>query len=126
MLEAFFQTVLYMSFSGGVLALVVLCLKAVFRNRIPAFIWLILWLLVAVRLLLPVKIESNLSLFNLDLLQKVEAFITDSGFEEGSRSNRYDISRYPDAEGFPRLEWYKRSVGQGGWAVSRDKHKVHP
>ncbi len=91
MLEAFFQMVLYMSFSGGVLALVVLCLKAVFRNRIPAYIWLILWLLVAVRLLLPVKIESSLSLFNLDLLQKVEVFITDSGFEEGSRSNRYDI-----------------------------------
>jgi len=89
-LEGIFRTIVYMSFSGGVLALVVLCLKALFQNRIPAFVWVILWLLVAARFLLPIRIESSLSLFNLDLLQRMENFII-YGSEDVNGDNRYGM-----------------------------------
>ena len=60
-IQRLFPTLLKMSLSAGVLVLVVILLRLVFREG-PKWIRCLLWLLVAVRLLCPVLPESRVSL----------------------------------------------------------------
>ncbi len=61
MLEQAFGKLLYMSFAAGWLALAVLALRVLLRKA-PRRVILLLWALVAVRLVCPVSIESPISL----------------------------------------------------------------
>ena len=61
MLESVFHKLLYMSFSAMWLAVAVLALRPLLR-RAPRRVILLLWALVAVRLVCPVSIESTVSL----------------------------------------------------------------
>ena len=61
MMEHFFLHLLNMSLTAGVLVVVVMLLRLVF-HKAPRWIHCLLWALVAVRLVCPFTIESNLSL----------------------------------------------------------------
>ena len=61
MLESVFHKLLYMGFSAGWLAVAVLALRRLLRKA-PRRVILLLWALLAVRLVCPVSIESPLSL----------------------------------------------------------------
>ena len=61
MLEQAFGKLLYMSFAAGWLALAVVALRVLLRKA-PRRVILLLWALVAVRLVCPVSIESPISL----------------------------------------------------------------
>ena len=61
MLEGMFHKLLYMSFSAIWLAVAVLALRVVLRKA-PRRVLVLLWALVAVRLICPVSIESSISL----------------------------------------------------------------
>ena len=60
MLESVFHKLLYMSFSAMWLAVAVLALRVLLR-RAPRRVILLLWALVAVRLVCPVSVESRIS-----------------------------------------------------------------
>ena len=60
-MENIFLKILNMSISASWLILVILLLRLIFR-RLPKWIMVLLWGIVALRLLLPVSLESNLSL----------------------------------------------------------------
>lgn len=60
-----FGTILKMSFQGSILVLLILLIRAVLRDRLPLKAYKILWTLVFLRLVVPVNIESDLSLFNI-------------------------------------------------------------
>ena len=60
-MESIFLKILNMSISASWLILVILLLRLIFR-RLPKWIMVLLWGIVALRLLLPVSLESNLSL----------------------------------------------------------------
>ena len=60
----FFETVLNMSITAGILALAVIVLRF-FMKRVPKKFVCILWALVALRLVCPISISSPLSAYNL-------------------------------------------------------------
>ena len=60
-MENIFLKILNMSISASWLILAILLLRLIFR-RLPKWIMVLLWGIVALRLLLPVSLESNLSL----------------------------------------------------------------
>jgi beta-lactamase regulating signal transducer with metallopeptidase domain len=59
-----FKAVLSVSLSGAVIALFVLALRSAFLGRIHPFAYVILWGILALRLILPFSFESRLSLYN--------------------------------------------------------------
>ena len=64
MLDAVFLKILEMSVMGSVVILITILARFFLRNRSKSFI-MILWAAVALRMLLPVGIESEFSIFNL-------------------------------------------------------------
>jgi len=76
MMESVFLHLLNMSITAGWLVLAVLLLRLVFR-RAPKWIHCLLWVLVAVRLLCPVSIESVLSLIPSAETVPVDNFLYD-------------------------------------------------
>lgn len=59
------MTLLQLSGMGAILILVVLLLRCLAGNRLPPACYLLLWLLTGLRLLLPVRITSPCSVYNL-------------------------------------------------------------
>lgn len=59
------MTLLQMSFSGAVLVLVILCIRTLTVARLPKRTFLILWMLVLLRLLVPFTISSPFSVYTL-------------------------------------------------------------
>jgi beta-lactamase regulating signal transducer with metallopeptidase domain len=64
MVDAVFLKILEMSVMGSVVILITILARFLLRNRSKSFI-MILWAAVALRMLVPVGIESELSIFNL-------------------------------------------------------------
>ena len=73
-MENIFLKILNMSISASWLILVILLLRLIFR-RLPKWIMVLLWGIVALRLLLPVSLESNLSL----IPNKETIWVTEDG-----------------------------------------------
>lgn len=70
------MSLLQMSFSGAVLILVIILVRAVAMNRLPKKTFLFLWGVTLVRLLIPFSIPSPASVYSLvDLSAKEEAFL---------------------------------------------------
>lgn len=59
------MTLLQMSFSGAILILVIIALRAVAVNRLPKKMFLALWGIVVLRLLLPFSVPSMFSVYSL-------------------------------------------------------------
>jgi beta-lactamase regulating signal transducer with metallopeptidase domain/uncharacterized GH25 family protein len=70
-MESFFDWLLRTSWQAAVLALLVLAVQWIFQKRLSASWRHALWLLVLVRLLLPVSPHSALSLFNYTGLERI-------------------------------------------------------
>ncbi len=64
-LDAVFLHIFYSSLMASVLILLVLSIKKVFNHRLGAIFHHVLWILVLIRLLMPVTFESPFSIFNL-------------------------------------------------------------
>lgn len=64
-LDSVFLHIVYGSFTGSILILLVLSVKQVFKHRLGARLHHVLWILVFVRLLMPAVFESPFSVFNL-------------------------------------------------------------
>ncbi len=62
-MTALFLKLLGMSIMGSVVILVTMLVRFILRRRSKGFI-MILWAVVAIRLLIPVSIESRISIFN--------------------------------------------------------------
>lgn len=75
-MEAVFLRILQMSLSAGVLVVAVLLLRLLFRKA-PRWIHCLLWALVAVRLLCPFTVESDLSLMP-DTTAAIAPLVSDS------------------------------------------------
>lgn len=54
-----------MSFYGGVMILVIIILRAIFRNRLPKRTFVILWGVVLLRLLVPFSVPSEFSVYSM-------------------------------------------------------------
>ena len=57
--------ILELSLSGGLLILAVILLRALALDRLPKGTFLALWLVAAIRLLVPVSVPSPLSVYSL-------------------------------------------------------------
>ncbi|OIK11792.1 M56 family metallopeptidase [Bacillus sp. MUM 13] len=64
-LSAVFKQVLLLSFMGSILALGILAIKAIFRQRLSARLHYYIWIMLVLRLILPMGIQSHISLLNL-------------------------------------------------------------
>lgn len=64
-LTAVFKILLSLSFMGSILAGIILLMKGLFKNKLNANWHYYIWLLLAIRLILPYAPESSLSVFNL-------------------------------------------------------------
>lgn len=58
------MSIVQMSFSGAVLILAVVVLRALAMNRLPKDTFLILWGIVLLRLLVPFSVPSQLSVYS--------------------------------------------------------------
>ncbi len=56
---------LHMSLAGGMMILVIALFRAALQHRVHRTVLVVLWIAAALRLLLPVKISSSVSIFNL-------------------------------------------------------------
>lgn len=70
-IQHLFPTILRMSLSAGILVLIVIVLRFVFRKT-PKWMRCLLWLLVAVRLLCPILPESRVSLMPKERIQEAQ------------------------------------------------------
>lgn len=88
---------LQMSFSGGILILVVLILRGFFIHKLPKKTFLALWWVVLLRLLLPVAVPSAFSAYSL-----VNAGLSAFGWEEVRGDTGILASLLPGAQGVSR------------------------
>ncbi|EKN67027.1 hypothetical protein BABA_13372 [Neobacillus bataviensis LMG 21833] len=63
-LSAVFKEVLLLSLMGSILALGILAVKAIFRQRLSAKLHYYIWILLVLRLILPIDIQSHISFMN--------------------------------------------------------------
>lgn len=85
-------TLLQMSVSGALMAVAVLLVRLVALRRLPKRLFVVLWLLVALRLLVPVWIPSPTSAFN--LLSANSASVADVGSDaDGTPGGREDATK---------------------------------
>ncbi|MBO0959700.1 DUF4309 domain-containing protein [Neobacillus sp. MM2021_6] len=63
-LSAVFKEVLLLSLMGSILALGILAIKAIFRQRLSARLHYYIWIMLVLRLILPIGIQSHISLLN--------------------------------------------------------------
>lgn len=59
------MNLLKMSFSGGILILVIVIIRAIARNRLPKKVFLVLWAIAFIRLLIPFSIPAVFSAYSL-------------------------------------------------------------
>lgn len=105
------MNLLKMSFSGGILILVIIIIRAIAKNRLPKRAFLILWAIAFIRLLLPFSVPAVFSAYSLmgqnslasEYLAKAENALGISGvlagdFEPGkSHMGTYEDDLYGDA-----------------------------
>lgn len=58
------MTLLWMSFSGAILILVIVVIRAIAINKLPKRTFLLLWEIVIIRLLFPFSIPSKFSAYS--------------------------------------------------------------
>ena len=63
-LSSVFKEVLLLSLMGSILALGILAIKAIFRQRLSAKLHYYIWIMLVLRLILPIGIQSHISLLN--------------------------------------------------------------
>lgn len=68
------MSLLQMSFSGTVIILLIVVLRAVFINRLPKKTFMILWWIALIRLLVPFSVKSVTSIYS--LLQSSHSIIS--------------------------------------------------
>jgi beta-lactamase regulating signal transducer with metallopeptidase domain/photosystem II stability/assembly factor-like uncharacterized protein len=64
-MEEVFIQILHNSIMAALLAMILILVKTVFKNKIGAKLYYLLWLVIAVRLIMPFDIPSQFSVFNL-------------------------------------------------------------
>ena len=77
------MSILQMSFSGAVLILIILVLRALTMNRLPKDTFLILWGIVLFRLIVPFSVPSELSVYSW-IGRSLDRTVIDSGISEQS------------------------------------------
>lgn len=105
------MNLLKMSFSGGILILVIIIIRAIAKNRLPKRAFLILWAIAFLRLLLPFSVPAVFSAYSLigqnslasEYLAKAENAMEISGVLAGdlksdkSHTGAYEDDLYGDA-----------------------------
>ena len=94
-MSEFIKTLLNMSITASVIALVVMLLRLVFKRIAPKRVIVLLWVLVAVRLVCPVSIESNLALMPKDPAQSIPVIgstVGNEGFDAQRKAEHADNS----------------------------------
>ncbi|SNS85541.1 Signal transducer regulating beta-lactamase production, contains metallopeptidase domain [Anaerovirgula multivorans] len=71
MLENFFISVLNMSITASVVAIIIMILRRIFKNKLPKTFTYGLWAIVLIRLLIPFSFSSMFSLFNVMLTPSI-------------------------------------------------------
>ncbi|ULT59540.1 DUF4309 domain-containing protein [Neobacillus drentensis] len=71
-LSAVFKEVLLLSFMGSILALGILAVKAIFRQRLSAKLHYYIWILLVLRLIVPIDIQSHISFMNFIPIEQKE------------------------------------------------------
>ncbi|ETI68757.1 M56 family metallopeptidase [Neobacillus vireti] len=71
-LSAIFKEVLLLSLMGSILALGILVIKAIFRQRLSAKFHYYIWILLVLRLILPIDIQSHISFLNFIPIEQKE------------------------------------------------------
>jgi len=104
------MTLLKMSFSGALLIMVVVILRALFINKLPKKMFMVLWGIVLLRLLVPFSVSSPFSVYSLMTQNKGEEQLTEenaadfyesdpgSYIETADESIEHDITRLIPAE----------------------------
>lgn len=84
------MSLLKMSFSGALLILVIVILRALFVNKLPKKTFMVLWGIVLLRLMVPFSVPSPVSAYS---LMEQDKNITASEMEAADESNENRISR---------------------------------
>ncbi|MBS4214108.1 M56 family metallopeptidase [Neobacillus rhizophilus] len=71
-LSAVFKEVLLLSLMGSILALGILAVKAIFRQRLSAKLHYYIWILLVLRLIVPIDIQSHISFMNFIPIEQKE------------------------------------------------------
>ncbi|MBS4173833.1 M56 family metallopeptidase [Bacillus sp. FJAT-49736] len=71
-LSAVFKEVLLLSLMGSILALGILAVKAIFRQRLSAKLHYYIWILLVLRLIVPLDIQSHISFMNFIPIEQKE------------------------------------------------------
>ncbi|MEI4771709.1 M56 family metallopeptidase [Psychrobacillus sp. FJAT-51614] len=71
-LSAIFKEVLLLSLMGSILALGILIIKAIFRQRLSAKLHYYIWILLVLRLIVPIDIQNHISFMNFIPIEQKE------------------------------------------------------
>ncbi|MHC0039545.1 M56 family metallopeptidase [Pseudoneobacillus sp. C159] len=71
-LSALFKEVLLLSLMGSILALGILVIKAIFRQRLSAKLHYYIWILLVLRLIVPIDIQSHISFISFIPIEQKE------------------------------------------------------
>ncbi|ETI69806.1 M56 family metallopeptidase [Neobacillus vireti] len=71
-LSAVFKEVLLLSLMGSILAVGILAVKAIFRQKLSAKLHYYIWILLVLRLILPIDIQSHISFMNFITIEQKE------------------------------------------------------
>ncbi|WP_169515437.1 M56 family metallopeptidase [Anaerovorax odorimutans] len=95
-LKIIFLWVIYSSISATMIALLVMAIKSIFKNKIKSRVYCILWSLIILRLIIaPIAPESQISMFNLlsyDTLKLQNQVVQNNNFSIDD-SKTYDTSK---------------------------------
>lgn len=123
MLASVFEKVLHLSVSGAIVTVFILLAKFLAGRRLPARFHYAIWLLLLLKLVLPVEIESRLSLFNaLPAVQKI--FVHQGGAAGPGQANPAPAQPAPALPGQPgeSLPSFPAGSGETGRGGETGRH----
>ncbi len=82
MLQVIFNFITNISVTAALVALIVIVIKLLFKNKLPASWHYYVWLLIIIRLIVPVSFSSSFSIFNLDYNKHVSTISNKPVFKE--------------------------------------------
>lgn len=87
MLEVVFKSILQMSLSASVIAIIVLILRLFFSNKSPKILFLCLWAVVFYKFLIPFEIQSHISLYNQVNANQITAITSQQQISDQNNEN---------------------------------------
>ena len=117
-MDSLFLKVLQMSVTGSIVILITLLARFLLKKRSKRFI-MILWAVVAIRLLVPFGIESRLSFLNYFPL-KAQIFTATSQVQEAAKPDNFTVTHNVTVDHAAKTGRQATAVNMGNETLSKD------